>query len=86
MALYFFHLCDGFETLIDPDGRDILDPSLIGDAALKEARAMIAQDALGGHIKLDQRIEVRDESCKLIHQLSFRDAVTISGGADNHTG
>ena len=44
---------------------------------------MIAQDALGGRIRLNQYIDVRDEHEKLVHQLSFRDAVTITGRADN---
>lgn len=78
MALYFFHLSDGHHALIDPEGRDLADASAIGDLALKEARAMIAQDALGGRINLHQFIEVRDKDGKLVHQLCFRDAVTIS--------
>ena len=78
MARYFFHLCDGREVIIDPEGKDLPDPSLVGADALREARAMIAQDALAGRINLNQYIEVRDERGKLVHQLSFRDAVTIS--------
>ena len=77
MALYYFHLCDGHDTLIDPDGQEIEDVSTIAGFALKEARAMISQDALGGSISLEQFIEVRDDAGKLIHQVSFRDAVTI---------
>ena len=78
MALYFFHLSDGHSALIDPEGRELADPSMIGQLALKEARAMISQDALNGRIVLNQFIEVRDKDGKLVHQLSFRDAVTIS--------
>lgn len=78
MALYFFHLSDGHQALIDPEGRELEDPSMIGGLALKEARAMISQDALGGRIMLNQFIEVRDKDGKLVHQLCFRDAVTIS--------
>ena len=78
LALYFFHLCDGRDTLIDPDGREVVDSATIRDIAIKEARAMISQDALGGRISLDQFIEVRDEAGKLIHQTAFRDAVSIS--------
>jgi len=83
VAHYFFHLSDGHEVVIDPEGRDIADPAQISDYALKEARAMISQDALGGRIVLNQYIEVRDEAGKLVHQLSFRDAVTITGVASN---
>jgi hypothetical protein len=39
---------------------------------------MISQDALGGRIVLHQFIEVRDAGGKLVHKLSFRDAVTVS--------
>lgn len=78
MALYFFHLCDGHEVVIDPEGREIANPHQIGDFALLEARAMISQDALTGRILLNQYIEVRDVSGKLVHQLSFHDAVTIN--------
>ena len=78
MALYFFHLCDGRDTLIDPDGREVGDAATIDAIAIKEARAMISQDALGGKISLDQFIEVRDEDGKLVHKMGFRDAVSVS--------
>ena len=74
---YFFHLCDGRETLIDPEGRDIDDVADLGELALKEARAIISQDALGGRIRLDQYVEVRDDAGKLVYRLPFRDAVTV---------
>ena len=70
-------MCDGGETLIDPEGREVEDVALLGDLALKEARAMISQDALGGRIRLDEFVEVRDDSGKLVHRLAFRDAVTV---------
>jgi len=78
LALYFFHLCDGRDTLIDPDGREVGDAATIDAIAIKEARAMISQDALGGKISLDQFIEVRDEDGKLVHKMGFRDAVSVS--------
>jgi len=78
LALYYFHLCDGHDTLIDPDGREVVDVATLSDIAIKEARAMISQDALGGRITLNQFIEVRDEAGKLIHQTAFRDAVSVS--------
>jgi hypothetical protein len=77
VATYYFHLCDGFDTLIDPEGREISDISLIAGMALKEARAIIGQDVVGGAIKLGQHIEVLDEGGAIIHRLEFRDAVTI---------
>jgi hypothetical protein len=79
LALYFFHLRDGHDSLIDPDGREIAEAALIPNLALKEARAIIGHDATQGSIKLDQFIEVLDEPGALVHRLAFRDAVTIIG-------
>jgi hypothetical protein len=78
VALYFFHLRNGRDTLIDPDGQEVGDRATIAGVALKEARAMISQDALAGKISLGQVIEVRDKAGKLIHTLSFRDAVSVT--------
>lgn len=77
MALYYFHFCDGVDTLIDPDGRDVADVAQIAAMAMKDARAIIGDDAARGSIKLDQHIEVLDEAGTLVHRLEFRDAVTI---------
>lgn len=85
MSLYYFHLTDGKHTLIDPDGREVADSNQISAFALQEARAMICHDALAGRIILNQYIEVRDEDGKLVHQLAFRDAVTISGWSGGGT-
>jgi hypothetical protein len=77
VATYFFHLCDGRDTLIDPEGREIADISLIAALALKEARAIISQDVAGGSISLGQHIEVLDQGGAIVHRLAFGDAVTI---------
>jgi hypothetical protein len=77
VSLYFFHLCDGHDSVIDVEGREIDDVSQVNQLALREARAMISQDALGGRIILQQYIEVRDEAGKLVHQLAFRDAISL---------
>lgn len=79
MPRYYFHLTDGSESVIDPDGREIADGAQIALLALQEARAIIGHDALGGRIDLDQTIEVRDEDGKLVHQLAFPDAIVITG-------
>jgi len=77
MALYFFHLCDGHESLIDPDGREVADESQLGALALKDARAIVSHDALTGTIRLNLWIEVRDSDGKLVLRVPFSDAVTI---------
>jgi hypothetical protein len=39
---------------------------------------MIAADALQGHIRLDQQIEVRDGAGEIVHRIAFEDAVTVT--------
>jgi len=79
LSHYYFHLLNGRDSLDDPEGRDVADPAMIPAAALRDARNMLSHDMLDGAIDLGCTIEVRDEAGALIHDLKFRDAVTISG-------
>jgi hypothetical protein len=76
MSIYFFHLCNGVDVLLDPDGRE-LEAGAVASAAMSEARAIVSADARSGHIDLDQRIDVEDGLGKLVHRLLFEDAVQI---------
>lgn len=82
MVRYYFHLRDGVERLLDPQGADVDDPAQLARMALKEARAVVAQEALEGEINLQQRIEIEDEGGNLVHSLSFADAVRIVSDQD----
>jgi hypothetical protein len=77
-VIYFFHLRDGSDLLLDPDGRELDSRSDVERHALVEARALISAEALTGTIRLDQRIEVEDAAGHLVHRLDFGDAVRIS--------
>ena len=77
MSLYFFHLRDGVDILLDKEGRQMNDLAAIARAALLEARSIIGHDAATGRIKLYQRIDVEDEAHNVVHSLAFSDAVTI---------
>lgn len=77
MALYFFHLRDGADVLLDKEGQELADHSAIVAAALHEARSIIGADALQGTIRLGQRIDVEDERGKIVHEIQFEDAVLI---------
>jgi hypothetical protein len=77
MAVYFFHLCDGVDVLLDAEGRELESTSLPA-AALAEARAIVAADAAAGHIFLDQNIEVHDAAGTIVHRLRFEDAVSVT--------
>ena len=77
MALYFFHLRDGIDILLDPEGRELTGPDGIAEAALKEARSIISHDAMIGRIILNQHIDIEDEFRNVVHTLRFADAVEI---------
>jgi hypothetical protein len=80
MPLYYFHLRDGVDVLLDPDGRD-LEAGNIAEAALTEARAIIAADARNGHVFLDQNIEVQDAAGEVVHRIEFEEAVRVTHSA-----
>jgi len=83
MAQYFFHLCDGVDLLMDPDGREIEDAGEIAAITLHEARVCISQDALEGRIDLTQTIQVRDDKGELVYLQRFSDAVMIFDNPDD---
>ena len=76
---YFFHLRADGEQLLDPDGRELPSLEAAQAATLREARALISHDALAGHIRLDQRLDVETGEGRVVHSLSLTDAVTITG-------
>ena len=65
--------------LLDPEGREIADPLRIPQLALRDARSILAQEALDGRIDLRCFIQVRDEGGAVVHELRFPDALVISG-------
>ena len=79
MTLYFFHLRDGEDILLDPEGTRLDGAAAIAKTALVAARSLISDDALNGHISLHYRIDVEDEAGDVVHSLAFNDAVTVTG-------
>lgn len=80
MPIFYFHLRDGDDLLLDPDGRALDGPEAIAECALAEARALISDEARLGRIRLEQRIDVEDAEGHVVHSLPFDRAVVISGG------
>lgn len=77
MSRYFFHLRDGEDRLLDPEGRDLLTLPAVVAATLDEAKGIIAHDAHEGRIKLTYHLDVEDEHGQLVHRLDFEDAVEV---------
>jgi hypothetical protein len=78
MPLYFFHLHDSGEWLIDPEGIEVLNEAAVAAKALEQARDVIAADVLQGDLDLESAIAVENETGTVVHFLRFSDAVTIT--------
>lgn len=77
MSLYFFHLRDGRDTLLDPEGRELVSLELVRRTALDDARTLIAADALDGLIDFNFHLDVEDSLGTIIHSVQFEDAVKV---------
>jgi uncharacterized protein DUF6894 len=80
MQTFYFHLRDGADILLDPEGRQLAGLDAVIGAALLEARSILGADALDGKIALEQRIDVEDDLGVIIHTLHFEDAVQVTRG------
>ena len=77
MARYFFHLRDGHDETLDPEGAEFGDMDAVREAVLAGARDLIAGDAQQGVIDLRFRLEAENEAGEVVHSLPFRQAVRI---------
>ncbi len=77
MDLYFFHLRDGEDVLLDGEGRLLPGLDEVVAATLFEARSILSADVRGGTIDLGQRIEVVDEAGAIVHTLLFTEALKV---------
>jgi hypothetical protein len=76
VARYFFHLVDGTDTILDPEGV-LIEHGKIAENALVQARSIIAGGVINGEIDLHMRIEVKDENDALVLRLPFDQAVRV---------
>jgi hypothetical protein len=76
MSRYFLHLRDGTDEVIDPDGIEMPADAVRG-VALMQARDCMAGDVKEGRLDLHCRIDVHDQSGKLVHSLPFADALEL---------
>ena len=76
MPRYFFHLRDGVDHVIDPEGLEMPEDAIKG-AALMHARDCMAGDVKQGRLDLHCHIDVHAEDGELLHTLPFADALEI---------
>ena len=79
MARYFFHLRDGTDHLLDPEGTELPDLQAIQALAMRAARDTLSHELRdNGHLDLRYRIDVEDEHGSLVYSLPLEGAFTIT--------
>ena len=76
MPHFFFHLFND-EVILDEEGAEFTDASAAVEAAERMARGMAAESVRCGHLVLQHRIEVVDESGVKIATARYGDVVEI---------
>jgi hypothetical protein len=76
MPLYFMHLRDPSDEVLDPDGVR-MSKEAVADAALLAARDCMANDLRSGWLDLKYRIDVQNENGGIVYTMQFADAVEI---------
>jgi len=74
MSRYFFHLRDGDDQLLDPDGVELADQQAIEATALAAARDTLSHELKAGRLDLRYRIDVEDEGGRVVHSIDLADA------------
>ncbi len=77
MARYFFHLRDGVDDLLDPDGIEFKTMDAVKAAVLHNVRDLIAGDVRTGIIDFRYRIDAEDENGQIVYSLPFKHAINI---------
>ncbi len=83
MPRYYFHLRDGEDVLLDPEGRELSSLQAVHADALLEARSIISHEAIEGLVKLSYHLDVENASGAVVHRLNFEDAVEVIRGVAN---
>jgi hypothetical protein len=76
MPQYYFHLFDDVNAE-DDEGLVLPNDAVAMQKAIKDARGLAAESVRQGHLILDRRIEVEDDSARKIGVVHFRDVVQI---------
>jgi hypothetical protein len=73
---YFFHLYDDL-IVLDQEGKELPSLQAARENALDNAREMACAEVLDGHLNLKHRIEIADESGKVLATVPFQDVVVV---------
>jgi hypothetical protein len=65
--------------VLDEDGAIFPDLALARDYAVNAARDLVCEDVHKGHLNLDHRIDIADETGAVVMTVAFRDAFMVTG-------
>ena len=77
MARYFFHLRDGSDEIVDPEGREFGSLEEMRSAVLTACRDLMSGDIKGGVLDLRFRIDAEDGEGTVIYSLPFEHAFSL---------
>ncbi len=77
MPLYFLHLRDHVDEMLDPEGVDLPNLEAAKKAVVEAARDIMSGDVRNGVIDLRYRIDVENEKGSVVYPLPFEHAVNI---------
>lgn len=77
MALYFFHLRDGGDVALDPDGVELPHLEAARSTALAAARDTLSHGIKTGCLDLRYRIDVENEKGSVLHSLPLRQSFAM---------
>ncbi|MDB5693258.1 MAG: hypothetical protein JWO81_2321 [Alphaproteobacteria bacterium] len=80
MPRFYFHVFNDVVAM-DDEGIELADLAAAREQAMDSAREMVCEAINKGHLNLDHRIEVTDESGAKLMTVSHRDAFTLTGEA-----
>jgi len=81
VALYFMHLRDGSDEMLDPEGKEFANLDELRTAVLFNARDLMAADLRKGVLDFRFRIDAEDEQGTVVYTLPFASALHIIAAA-----
>ena len=78
MPKFYFHLRNDIDV-DDEEGTDFPDLAAAREHAVANVRSVAAGNVSNGHLDLWHRIEIADETGRIVGTVTFGDAVTVKG-------
>ena len=81
MPLYFFHIKEGDEVLLDEEGSDCPDLQAARGEAIEGIRQILGDAVMfGSPLRLDREMHVADDAGHTLSKFTFREVVDFSDG------